>query len=99
MRRRHLAELFFELDPDRHWIHANVLAGDARQEDLAPVLRLEVRTEDVRQLESALVIDFGDLVPSKHETPRPLLHFFPQKSTDIVGVATMGCQRKIQTRQ
>src|SRR4051812_11911868 len=95
MRGRHRRELFLELAPDRHRIDAHVFAGKARQEELTAVLRLEDRTKAVRHLEPALVIDAGRRVASKHETPRPILHYSPQKSTGMVGEAPVEVNRKI----
>ena len=47
-------------------VDADVFAGQAGEKQLAPVLALEERAEDVRNLESALVIYAGLLVASKH---------------------------------
>jgi hypothetical protein len=41
MRRGHLAELFFDLEPHGIGIDADVVAGQAGQEQLAAVLALE----------------------------------------------------------
>src|SRR5262249_18550071 len=54
---RHLPQLFLEVEPDWHRLDPDVLAREARQEELAAVLRLEERSESVRHLESSLVID------------------------------------------
>src|SRR5262245_41871403 len=97
MCRRHLAELFLDLEPDRHRIDARVLAGEAGQKELAAVLRLDGRTKNVRNLESALIIDTGLLVPSKHSKPPQLRHFSPQFSTEMVEEARVYVNRKIRS--
>jgi hypothetical protein len=65
------------------------------RKELAAVFGLEERAKSVRHLEPALVINSGWGVASKQETPRQLLHFWPQISTEIVGDAQMDVNRKI----
>src|ERR1700704_177689 len=96
MRRRHLAELLFDVDPDGHRVQAHVFARQAGQEQLAAVLGLEVQTEDVRNLESALIIYAGLLVTSKHAQPSKSSHFSPQISTEILSDGSVRVNRKIK---
>src|SRR6185312_7936097 len=92
MGRRHRRELFFELEPDRHRINADVLAGEAGQEDLTAVLLFDKTAKGVRNLEPPLVINAGGGTTPEHET---LLHSDPQKSTTIVGLCLCEVNRKI----
>src|SRR5438128_7797602 len=92
MRRGHLSELLFDVGPDWHRIDPDVLARQARQKHVAAVFALQERTEYVRNLESPFVIDAGDLMPSKHETPSPSAHFCPQNSTENTRGGSGGCQ-------
>ena len=86
------AELLFDLEPHRHRIDADVLAGQARQEQFAPVLAFESATRKrVRDLEPSLVIDSRRRVAPEHAQ---LLHFAPQISTAIVGDGSLACQRQ-----
>src|SRR5262249_22992015 len=82
--RRHACEFFLELEPHGQRKNANIFTGQAGEEELAAVLRLEERTEDVGHLESSFVIDAGRRVTPKHPTPRLSPHFFPQNSTQIL---------------
>src|SRR6266498_2755136 len=84
MRRRHVADLVFHLEPHGHRVDADVLAGQAREEELTSVLRFEERAKRVRHLESALVIYAGRGITPEHETPLLYIHFVPQNSTRIV---------------
>ena len=95
MRRRHLAELFFFLEPHGHRIDADVLAGQARDEQFTAVLGLEQGPKDVRDLESPFVIYASLFVASKHSKPLEAHHFSPQFSTEIVGEAQVDVNRKI----
>ena len=86
-------ELFFERQPDRHRVDADVLPRQARHEQLRAVLLLDERTEGVRDLEPPFVINFGGVVAPKHDC---LLHFAPQKSTAIVEKRPPLCQPQNQ---
>src|SRR5262245_2061886 len=92
MRRRHRAELLFDLGPHRHRIDADVVAVEARKEDLAAVLALHERPEHAGHLESSLVIDPGGLMTPKHEVSPKSAHFSPQNSTGDSREASAGCQ-------
>src|SRR5712672_872229 len=96
MRGRHLAELFFNVDPDRHRVQTHVFARQAGEEQLAAVLGLEVRTKGVRNLESSLIIYSGLLVTSKHAQPSISSHFSPQISTEILRDGSVRVNRKIK---
>src|SRR4029077_4317884 len=95
--RRHLAELLLDVDPHRHRVEAHVVARQAGQEQLAAVLRLEARTKDVRNLESALIIYAGLFVSPKHTRPLASRHFSPQISTEILWDGSVPVNRKIQS--
>jgi hypothetical protein len=92
---RHLAKLFFDVDPHGHGVHAHVFTRQAGKKQLAAVLALEARTKDVRNLESALIIYAGLLVASKHASPTDSTHFSPQIPTQILGEARIVVNRKI----
>ena len=95
--RRHLAELFFDLEPDRHRIEAHVFAREAGEEQLAAVFALEERTKDVRNLESALIIYAGLFVPSKHTEPSNIDPLFSTNfHGDTKGRPACHVNRKIQ---
>src|SRR4051812_20596484 len=81
MTRRHGGELRLDGLPDRHRIDPDALAGYARDEHFRTV-RFYERTEAVRDLQPALVIDFCRRSASENDL---LLHFTPQQSTGIVG--------------
>src|SRR5438093_8416354 len=99
MRRRHMAELLLELEPDWHRVDPDIFAGHARQEELPAVFRVQERTERVRHLEPALVVDAGWGVTAEHETPQPLGHFYPQISTQDSRRGRPLSQRQKQARQ
>jgi hypothetical protein len=71
-------------------------ARQAGEKQLAAVFALEERTKDVRNLESALIINTGLLVASKHTSPSESTHFSPQISTEILSDGSEGVNRKIQ---
>src|SRR3954451_20605702 len=96
MRGWHLAELFLDIEPDRHRIEAHVFTGEAGEEQLAAEFAFEERTKDVRNLESALIIYACLLVASKHTETSESTHFSPQISTEILRDRPMGLNRKIQ---
>ena len=96
MSRGHLAELFFDVEPDRHRVQAHVFTAQTGQEQLAAVLVLEERTKDVRNLESALIIYACLFVASKHAEPSHSTHFSPQISTEILSDGRVSVNRKIQ---
>src|SRR5262249_40862711 len=56
--------------------------GQAREEELPPVLAFKGGAKPVRHLEPSLVIDARRRIAPKHAT---LLHFDPHFSTEIVG--------------
>src|SRR6185369_3113263 len=71
MRGGNSAEFFFVGEPDRHRVNADVLPRNARHEQLLPMSPLDETSEGVRDLEPALVINFGGVVAPEHDC---LLH-------------------------
>ena len=95
MRRRHRAELLFDLEPDRQRIDADVLASKTCQEQFAAVLALEQSAKSIGDLESPFVIDASRRVAPKHTKPLLSLHFFPQNSTQMLRDPPRHVNRKI----
>src|SRR5665213_125949 len=92
MRRRHRGEFFFELEPYRHRIDADVLARQARQKKLPAVLLLDEAAKGVRNLEPALIIDSRRSTTPEHVS---LLHSDPQNSTRILELWLLTVNRKM----
>src|SRR5687768_522144 len=76
----HLREPPLNLEPDRHWIDADVLPGDARHEDVRSMLVVDDPPKHRGHLQPPLLVDPGGRAASQ-----PLLvHLSPLKSTRIV---------------
>src|SRR3954452_11821428 len=78
---RHGGEFRLDGLPDGHRIYPDAVASHARDEHLRTMGFYE-RTEAVRDLQPALVVDFCGRSASEDDL---LLHFTPQQSTGIVG--------------
>src|ERR1700733_13108931 len=89
MRRRHGADLLFDLQPHGHWRNTHVLARQTREEKFAPVFAFAQGAKVFWHVESMRVIDTCRRVAPKHAT---LLHFWPQISTEIIGEGRLCCQ-------
>mgnify|MGYP003694018345 CR=1 FL=1 len=81
---RDVREPALDLEPHRHRIDAHVLAGDAGDEQLGAVLRLDERAEAVRDLEPPLVVDARRMVAAKHRSSS----LAPSREGDPVGHAS-----------
>src|SRR3990172_3902630 len=93
MRGGNLCELALPFDPDRHRVDSYRIAVQAGQEQLAPVLLLDVRAEVVGDLQPSLVVDSCGKVAPKHVSYSTLPHLTPPNSTESRRLLWV-CQRQ-----